>query len=123
MFVDGESFPHPRDPCQECRCQEGQASCQPRACPRAPCAYPLPGACCQNNCNGEVDRMERGLLGGLGSICGHLGLGGQHDLGQIVSLSGLYPPIPQAVPSVGKNTPMEPTSPTPLTPAACVTVW
>ncbi|XP_023384685.1 kielin/chordin-like protein isoform X3 [Pteropus vampyrus] len=52
VFVDGESFSHPRDPCQECRCQEGQARCQPRACPRAPCAHPLPGPCCQNNCNG-----------------------------------------------------------------------
>ncbi|KAF6276034.1 kielin cysteine rich BMP regulator [Rhinolophus ferrumequinum] len=52
VFVDGESFSHPRDPCQECQCQEGQPSCQPRACPRAPCAHPLPGPCCQNNCNG-----------------------------------------------------------------------
>nr|XP_019607131.1 PREDICTED: kielin/chordin-like protein isoform X1 [Rhinolophus sinicus] len=52
VFVDGESFSHPRDPCQECQCQEGQPSCQPRACPRAPCAHPLPGPCCQNNCDG-----------------------------------------------------------------------
>ncbi|XP_070473753.1 kielin/chordin-like protein isoform X1 [Equus przewalskii] len=52
VFVDGESFSHPRDPCQECRCQEGHAHCQPRACPRAPCAHPLPGPCCQSDCNG-----------------------------------------------------------------------
>nr|XP_060489067.1 kielin/chordin-like protein isoform X8 [Panthera onca] len=52
VFVDGESFSHPRDPCQECRCQEGHAHCRPRACPRAPCAHPLPGTCCQNDCNG-----------------------------------------------------------------------
>nr|KAF6418610.1 kielin cysteine rich BMP regulator [Rousettus aegyptiacus] len=52
VFVDGESFSHPQDPCQECWCQEGQARCQPRACPRAPCAHPLPGPCCQNNCSG-----------------------------------------------------------------------
>uniref|UniRef100_A0A2K6T6R8 Kielin cysteine rich BMP regulator n=1 Tax=Saimiri boliviensis boliviensis TaxID=39432 RepID=A0A2K6T6R8_SAIBB len=52
VFVDGESFSHPRDPCQECRCQEGHARCQPRACPRAPCAHPLPGTCCQNDCSG-----------------------------------------------------------------------
>ncbi|XP_029773931.1 kielin/chordin-like protein [Suricata suricatta] len=52
VFVDGESFSHPRDPCQECQCQEGRARCQPRACPRAPCAHPLPGPCCHNNCNG-----------------------------------------------------------------------
>ncbi|XP_012576223.1 PREDICTED: kielin/chordin-like protein [Condylura cristata] len=52
VFVDGESFSHPGDPCQECQCLEGQARCQPRACPKAPCAHPLPGACCQNNCQG-----------------------------------------------------------------------
>ncbi|XP_016068872.1 PREDICTED: kielin/chordin-like protein [Miniopterus natalensis] len=52
VFVHGESFSHPRDPCQECWCQEGHARCQPRACPRAPCAHPLPGPCCPNNCNG-----------------------------------------------------------------------
>ncbi|KAM9650369.1 kielin/chordin-like protein [Trichechus inunguis] len=52
VFVDGQSFSHPRDSCQECQCQEGRAHCQPRACPRAPCAHPLPGACCQNDCSG-----------------------------------------------------------------------
>uniref|UniRef100_A0A2K5U3U5 Kielin cysteine rich BMP regulator n=1 Tax=Macaca fascicularis TaxID=9541 RepID=A0A2K5U3U5_MACFA len=52
VFVDGESFSHPRDPCQECRCQEGHARCQPRACLRAPCAHPLPGTCCPNDCSG-----------------------------------------------------------------------
>ncbi|NP_955381.2 kielin/chordin-like protein isoform 2 precursor [Homo sapiens] len=52
VFVDGESFSHPRDPCQECRCQEGHAHCQPRPCPRAPCAHPLPGTCCPNDCSG-----------------------------------------------------------------------
>ncbi|XP_048196143.1 kielin/chordin-like protein [Perognathus longimembris pacificus] len=52
VFVDGESFSHPRDPCQECRCHQGRASCQPRACPRAPCAHPLPGTCCRTDCSG-----------------------------------------------------------------------
>nr|XP_040147576.1 kielin/chordin-like protein isoform X1 [Ictidomys tridecemlineatus] len=52
VFVDGESFSHPGDPCQECQCQEGHALCQPRACPKALCAHPLPGTCCQNNCSG-----------------------------------------------------------------------
>uniref|UniRef100_A0A452S5Z3 Kielin cysteine rich BMP regulator n=1 Tax=Ursus americanus TaxID=9643 RepID=A0A452S5Z3_URSAM len=52
VFVDGENFSHPRDPCQECQCQEGHARCQRRACPRALCAHPLPGPCCQNVCNG-----------------------------------------------------------------------
>lgn len=32
-------------------------------------------------------------------------------------------PLPQAVPLLGKSTPTEQTSPTPLTPAACVAVW
>ncbi|XP_060229924.1 kielin/chordin-like protein [Meriones unguiculatus] len=52
VFVDGERFPHPRDPCQECRCQEGQARCQPRACPSARCGHPLPSACCRADCTG-----------------------------------------------------------------------
>ncbi|XP_060052517.1 kielin/chordin-like protein isoform X2 [Erinaceus europaeus] len=51
-FPDGASFSHPGDPCQECRCEDGQAFCQPRSCPRAACAHPLPGICCQNNCDG-----------------------------------------------------------------------
>uniref|UniRef100_A0A8C5XJM7 Kielin cysteine rich BMP regulator n=1 Tax=Microcebus murinus TaxID=30608 RepID=A0A8C5XJM7_MICMU len=51
-FVDSERFSHPGDPCQECQCQEGHAHCQPRACPRPPCAHPLPGTCCQNDCSG-----------------------------------------------------------------------
>ncbi|ERE89489.1 kielin/chordin-like protein [Cricetulus griseus] len=52
VFVDGERFPHPRDPCQECHCQEGQAHCQPRACPSAPCGHPLPSTCCRTDCKG-----------------------------------------------------------------------
>lgn len=60
VFVDGESFPHPRDPCQECLCQEGQARCQPRACPSAPCGHPLPSTCCRTDCKGEVARLGYG---------------------------------------------------------------
>ncbi|KAL1777523.1 kielin chordin [Sigmodon hispidus] len=52
VFVDGEHFPHPRDPCQECLCQDGQAGCQPRACPSAPCGHPLPSTCCRTDCEG-----------------------------------------------------------------------
>uniref|UniRef100_F7EA05 Kielin cysteine rich BMP regulator n=1 Tax=Ornithorhynchus anatinus TaxID=9258 RepID=F7EA05_ORNAN len=49
VFVDGESFSSPRDPCQECQCRGGSVHCQSRACPEAPCAHPLPGTCCQSN--------------------------------------------------------------------------
>ncbi|XP_063097044.1 kielin/chordin-like protein isoform X2 [Cavia porcellus] len=52
VFIDGQRFSHPGDPCQECHCQEGLARCQPRPCPRAPCAHPLPGTCCQSDCSG-----------------------------------------------------------------------
>lgn len=62
MFVDGERFPHPRDPCQECLCQEGQTHCQLRACHSAPCGHPLPSTCCRNDCKGEVAGLERVYL-------------------------------------------------------------
>ncbi|EHB08654.1 Kielin/chordin-like protein, partial [Heterocephalus glaber] len=52
VFTDGQRFSYPRDPCQECHCQEGHTRCQPRACPWAPCAHPLPGTCCQSHCSG-----------------------------------------------------------------------
>ncbi|XP_015424353.1 PREDICTED: kielin/chordin-like protein [Myotis davidii] len=55
VFAHGQSFSHPRDPCQECWCQEGHARCQPRACPKAPCAHPLPGACCRKDCHAARD--------------------------------------------------------------------
>ncbi|XP_034619558.1 kielin/chordin-like protein isoform X1 [Trachemys scripta elegans] len=48
----GEQFPSPRDPCQLCICTDGVVSCSSRDCPGALCARPLPGSCCQNNCNG-----------------------------------------------------------------------
>ncbi|XP_065407987.1 kielin/chordin-like protein isoform X2 [Chrysemys picta bellii] len=48
----GERFPSPRDPCQLCICTDGVVSCSSRDCPGALCARPLPGSCCQNNCNG-----------------------------------------------------------------------
>ncbi|XP_013358713.1 PREDICTED: kielin/chordin-like protein [Chinchilla lanigera] len=52
VFMDGQHFSHPGDPCQECYCQEGHAHCQPRACPRAPCTHPRPGTCCHSDCSG-----------------------------------------------------------------------
>lgn len=65
VFVDGESFSHPGDPCQECHCQEGQARCQLRACPRAPCTHPLLGTCCRSDCSGRWQSWGEGLLGGI----------------------------------------------------------
>lgn len=128
VFVDGESFSHPRDPCQECQCREGHARCQPRACPRAPCAHPLPGPCCQNNCNGEVDGMEKEgwsswMVGPIYGLEGLEGLEGWHTREEWGPSQAYSCPISQAVPSEGKSTPTEPTSLTPLTPAVSVTVW
>uniref|UniRef100_A0A4W3J5X1 Kielin cysteine rich BMP regulator n=1 Tax=Callorhinchus milii TaxID=7868 RepID=A0A4W3J5X1_CALMI len=52
VYVDGQRFPSPRSPCQECVCVNGSVSCQDRACRGALCSNPLAGSCCLNNCNG-----------------------------------------------------------------------
>uniref|UniRef100_W5NEV9 Kielin cysteine rich BMP regulator n=1 Tax=Lepisosteus oculatus TaxID=7918 RepID=W5NEV9_LEPOC len=52
VFVDGEEFPSPVSQCQTCVCSGGRVSCENRDCPRPSCSYPLPGSCCQSNCNG-----------------------------------------------------------------------
>ncbi|XP_051786187.1 kielin/chordin-like protein isoform X2 [Erpetoichthys calabaricus] len=52
VFVDGEKFPNPLNPCQECICVNGHVNCENRDCPGAVCTYPMPGTCCRNNCNG-----------------------------------------------------------------------
>ncbi|XP_018581810.2 kielin/chordin-like protein [Scleropages formosus] len=52
VFVDGEKFPSPVNPCQQCVCRGGLVDCQDHECQRPHCSYPLPGSCCQNNCNG-----------------------------------------------------------------------
>ncbi|XP_062861314.1 kielin/chordin-like protein [Trichomycterus rosablanca] len=51
VFIDGETFPSPVNPCQECVCTGGHVDCH-QECPRPNCHYPRPGTCCQNNCNG-----------------------------------------------------------------------
>ncbi|KAL4659485.1 kielin/chordin-like protein [Arapaima gigas] len=51
VFVDGQIFPSPLNPCEQCVCRGGQVDCQDE-CPRPHCSYPLPGSCCRNNCNG-----------------------------------------------------------------------
>ncbi|XP_072551912.1 kielin/chordin-like protein [Salminus brasiliensis] len=50
-FVNGQTFPNPRNPCEECVCSGGQVNCHQR-CPRPNCHNPVSGTCCQNNCNG-----------------------------------------------------------------------
>ncbi|XP_049429825.1 kielin/chordin-like protein [Epinephelus fuscoguttatus] len=52
VFVDGEAFPNPVSVCEECRCVSGQIDCHQPQCPNPRCNAPLPGTCCQNNCNG-----------------------------------------------------------------------
>ncbi|MBN3295301.1 KCP protein, partial [Amia calva] len=52
IFVNGEAFPSPVHHCQVCVCSGGQVTCKDHDCPRPACNYPLPGTCCQNNCNG-----------------------------------------------------------------------
>ncbi|KAK2917907.1 hypothetical protein Q8A73_004653 [Channa argus] len=52
VFVDGEAFPNPVRVCEECRCVSGRIDCHRAQCPHPHCNAPLPGTCCQNNCNG-----------------------------------------------------------------------
>ncbi|KAM4609584.1 kielin/chordin-like protein, partial [Discoglossus pictus] len=51
VYVEGEQFPNPLNQCQECGCHDGEVICKDRGCPGPQCSYPLPGTCCQNNCN------------------------------------------------------------------------
>ncbi|KAH0617225.1 hypothetical protein JD844_029085 [Phrynosoma platyrhinos] len=52
VVPDGEEIHNPLNPCQACVCAGGELRCKERPCPGASCAHPLPGSCCQNNCNG-----------------------------------------------------------------------
>ncbi|XP_014900210.1 kielin/chordin-like protein [Poecilia latipinna] len=52
VFVNGEAFPNPVSECEECTCVSGRIDCHQTRCPHARCNAPLPGTCCQNNCNG-----------------------------------------------------------------------
>ncbi|KAK3570578.1 hypothetical protein QTP86_022525 [Hemibagrus guttatus] len=51
VYVDGDTFANPENPCEECVCQGGIVNCNNK-CPRPNCRYPVTGTCCQNNCNG-----------------------------------------------------------------------
>ncbi|KAM9351632.1 kielin/chordin-like protein [Symphorus nematophorus] len=52
VFLDGEAFPNPVSVCEECKCVSGTIDCHQARCPHPRCNAPLPGTCCQNNCNG-----------------------------------------------------------------------
>uniref|UniRef100_A0AAV2KWB3 VWFC domain-containing protein n=1 Tax=Knipowitschia caucasica TaxID=637954 RepID=A0AAV2KWB3_KNICA len=52
VFVDGEAFSNPLNPCEECKCKNGQTNCYRRDCPAPQCNAPLPGQCCNTNCDG-----------------------------------------------------------------------
>ncbi|XP_072241827.1 kielin/chordin-like protein [Leuresthes tenuis] len=52
VIVDGEAFPNPVSVCEECKCVSGRIDCHQAQCPHPRCNAPLPGTCCQNNCNG-----------------------------------------------------------------------
>uniref|UniRef100_A0ABM5GLJ4 Kielin/chordin-like protein isoform X1 n=1 Tax=Pogona vitticeps TaxID=103695 RepID=A0ABM5GLJ4_9SAUR len=52
VVAEGEEVPNLLNPCQACVCTGGELTCAKRPCPGALCAHPLPGSCCQNNCNG-----------------------------------------------------------------------
>uniref|UniRef100_A0A673BRQ6 Si:dkey-266m15.6 n=1 Tax=Sphaeramia orbicularis TaxID=375764 RepID=A0A673BRQ6_9TELE len=52
IFVDGEAFPNPVSVCEECKCVSGRIDCHVAQCSHPHCNAPLPGTCCQNNCNG-----------------------------------------------------------------------
>ncbi|MCJ8733662.1 hypothetical protein PDJAM_G00226190 [Pangasius djambal] len=51
VYVDGERFTNPENPCEECVCRGGGVECLNK-CPKPNCRYPVTGTCCQNNCNG-----------------------------------------------------------------------
>ncbi|KAM6936923.1 kielin/chordin-like protein [Xenentodon cancila] len=52
VFMDGDVFPNPVSVCEECKCVSGRIDCHQVQCPNPHCNAPLPGTCCQNNCNG-----------------------------------------------------------------------
>lgn len=52
VFLNGEAFPNPVSVCEECTCVSGRIDCHQTHCPHPRCNAPLPGTCCQNNCNG-----------------------------------------------------------------------
>ncbi|KAI7802308.1 kielin/chordin-like protein isoform X1 [Triplophysa rosa] len=52
IYTNGDIFPNPSNPCEDCVCADGGVTCGNHECPEPNCHYPRPGQCCQNNCNG-----------------------------------------------------------------------
>ncbi|XP_023238974.1 uncharacterized protein LOC111637659 [Centruroides sculpturatus] len=47
-YLEGESWLHPDDECQQCQCLNSQIHCHPKPCPTVPCSHPAApfGTCC-----------------------------------------------------------------------------
>uniref|UniRef100_A0A3Q4I420 VWFC domain-containing protein n=1 Tax=Neolamprologus brichardi TaxID=32507 RepID=A0A3Q4I420_NEOBR len=52
VFLNGDVFPNPVSVCEECTCVSGRIDCHQAQCSEPRCNAPMPGQCCQNNCNG-----------------------------------------------------------------------
>ncbi|XP_073706315.1 kielin/chordin-like protein [Garra rufa] len=65
IIANGDAFPNPSNPCEDCVCNEGHVNCGNRECPRPNCNNPQPGTCCQNNCNGESHKHQAQFNGAL----------------------------------------------------------
>nr|XP_055029771.1 kielin/chordin-like protein isoform X2 [Misgurnus anguillicaudatus] len=52
IFNNGDIFPNPTNPCEDCACTDGRVTCGNHECPQPNCNNPRQGTCCQNNCNG-----------------------------------------------------------------------
>ncbi|XP_015279092.1 PREDICTED: kielin/chordin-like protein, partial [Gekko japonicus] len=72
VVLEGEELPHPQNPCQACICTSGELRCTERHCPGPLCKHPLPGSCCQNNCNVYVVVHINGNVQCLSTRCGPL---------------------------------------------------
>lgn len=48
QYADRQTFPHPTDECQKCRCHAGSVECSQEECSVVSCSHPvtLPGQCC-----------------------------------------------------------------------------
>ncbi|XP_078582340.1 kielin/chordin-like protein isoform X1 [Branchiostoma floridae x Branchiostoma japonicum] len=52
QYSNRETFPDPRNPCQQCTCTAGNVVCMPRMCPPPTCTHPEEGLCGCMECNG-----------------------------------------------------------------------